>query len=152
MGPRTFATVQEFLWCNCSPVCGLSALWLCGGTDGDLLQEDLCHTLYLPGLLQPEALSPWQATADPASAGDTQTLRGRPGSVFVGSLGPGAHKVLFEPSKHLWWVGGLILNAILTLLPILLGLLLCPWMWGIFFWWDPIVSCQGEVFEKLQNL
>ena len=31
---------------------------------------------------------------------------------FVGSLGPGAPKVLFEPSKHLWQVWGLILNAI----------------------------------------
>ena len=28
-----------------------------------------------------------------ASAGDTQTLKGRSGSVSVGSLGPGAHKV-----------------------------------------------------------
>ena len=33
------------------------------------------------------------------------------------SLGPGAHKVLFEPSEHLWWVWGLILNANLPLLP-----------------------------------
>ena len=23
---------------------------------------------------------------------------------------------------------------------ILLGLLLCPWMWSIFFWWDPTFS------------
>ena len=33
------------------------------------------------------------------SAEDTQTFKGRPGSVSVGS--PGAYKVLFEPSKHL---------------------------------------------------
>ena len=44
------------------------------------------------------------------STGDTQTLKGRSGSVSVGS--PGAHKVLFEPSKHLWWVWGLVLNVI----------------------------------------
>ena len=25
---------------------------------------------------------------------------------------------------------------------ILLGLLLCPWIQGIFFWWDPTFSCQ----------
>ena len=30
-----------------------------------------------------------------ASAGNTQTLKGRSGSVSVESLGPGAHKVLF---------------------------------------------------------
>ena len=36
---------------------------------------------------------------------------------LVGSLGPGAHKVLFEPSKCLWWIWGLILNAISPFLP-----------------------------------
>ena len=25
--------------------------------------------------------------------------------------------------------------------PVFLGLLLCPWTWGIFFWWDPTFSC-----------
>ena len=35
----------------------------------------------------------------------------------MGSLGPGAYTVLFEPSEHLWWVWGLILNVILPLLP-----------------------------------
>ena len=41
-----------------------------------------------------------------ASAGDTQTLKGGSGSVSVGSLDPGAHKVLCEPSERLWrvWV------------------------------------------------
>ena len=47
---------------------------------------------------------------------DTQTLKGRSGSDSVGSLGPGAHKVLFEPSEHLQLVWGLILNRILALL------------------------------------
>ena len=51
-----------------------------------------------------------------ASSGNTQTFKGRSVSLSLGSLGPGAHKVLFEPSKHLWWVWGLILNMILTLL------------------------------------
>ena len=51
------------------------------------------------------------------STGDVQTLKVRSGSVSVGSLGPGVHKVLFEPSKHLWWVWGLILNAVSLLLP-----------------------------------
>ena len=44
------------------------------------------------------------------SAGDSQTLKGRSGSVSAVSLGPGAHKISFEPSKHLWWIWGLIIN------------------------------------------
>ena len=35
----------------------------------------------------------------------------------MGSLGPGAHEVLFQPSKCLWWVWDSILDAILPLLP-----------------------------------
>ena len=116
VGPRTFLTVQELLWYNCFSVCGSFAEGLYGGTNGNLLQEDLCHTLCLPCLLQPEPLSPWQSLLTCASIGDTQTLKGRCGSVSVGSLGPSAHKVLFEPSKHLWWVWGLILNMISPLL------------------------------------
>ena len=53
--PRTFKAVWELLWYNCSPVCGLSAWWLSGEA----------HMLCLPGLLQPEPLSPQQAIADP---------------------------------------------------------------------------------------
>ena len=51
------------------------------------------------------------------STGDTQTFKGRSGSVSVRPLGPGAHKGLFEPSKLLWQVQGLILNASSPLLP-----------------------------------
>ena len=57
VGPRTFATVWELLWYNCSSVCG-PAKQLYGGANGNLLQENLCHVLRLPGLLQPEPLSP----------------------------------------------------------------------------------------------
>ena len=44
-----------------------------------------------------------------------QTLKGRSGSLSVGS--PVEHKVLFEPSKCLWQVWGLILFRILALIP-----------------------------------
>ena len=113
-GPRTFLTVREFLWYNCSAVCGLSAQRLNGGINGDLLQEGSCHRLGDPDLLQPEPLPLWQATADPylyrrhSNTGLTQSL---------GSLGHGSHKVLFEPSKCLWRVWDLALNMILPLLP-----------------------------------
>ena len=44
--PRTFLTVQEFLWYNCSAVCGSFAHLLYGGANIYLLQEGLCHTLH----------------------------------------------------------------------------------------------------------
>ena len=112
VGPRTFSTVREHLWYNCSQIYGSSAQLLYGGANGDFLQEDLCHVPRLPGLLQPEPLSPcghcWPVCPQ---------VKGRSGSVSVGSLGPGAYKVLFEPSKCLWQVWGLILNEIAPLLP-----------------------------------
>ena len=71
-----------------------------------------------------------------ASAGDTQTLKGRSGSVSVVPLSPGAHKLLLEPSKHLWRVRGLILNAILPLLPS---------FWGFSFALEHGVSFLGGI-------
>ena len=52
---------------------------------------------------------PLQETLKHSRAGLDQSL--------VGSLHPGVHKVLFEPSEHLWWVLSLILNAKSPLLP-----------------------------------
>ena len=69
------------------------------------------------------------------STGDTQTLKGRSGSVSVGS--PSTHKVLFEPSKHLWWVWGLILNVIWPLLPS---------FWGFSF----AIRCGVSFFGGIQ--
>ena len=57
--------------------------------------------LHDPGLLQPEPLSNGRSLLTYASGGDTQTLKGRSGSVSVLPLGPGVHKVLSEPSEHL---------------------------------------------------
>ena len=54
--PRTFLTLWEFLWCNCSAVCGLPARWLCCRVNGDLFQEGLCYMLCDLGLLHPEPL------------------------------------------------------------------------------------------------
>ena len=68
--------------------------------------------------------------------GDTQTLKGRSGSVSVGSLGPGMYKVLFEPSEHLWRIWGLILTAVLPLL------LPC---WGLSFALGHGVSFYREI-------
>ena len=70
------------------------------------------------------------------SVGDTQTLKGRSSSVSVGF--PGAHNVLFEPSESLWWVWGLILNAILPLLPS---------CWGFSF----ALACGVSFFGGIQH-
>ena len=94
---------------NHSAVC---AWQLCGGANDDLLQEGLCHTLCVSGLLQPEPLSPQQATADAClHRRHLSTHR----QVWVSLCGVSVSwcgQGLFEPSEHIWWVRGLILNAI----------------------------------------
>ena len=125
--PRTFLMLREFLWYSCSTVCGSSDEWLFGGSNGNLLQEGLCHTLCDLGLLQSEPLLTC------ASTGDTQTLKSRSDSVSV------------EVSES-WWNQGFVsaLQASLasmrfdykhdfSSLTILLGCLLCPWTWVFFF-------------------
>ena len=72
------------------------------------------------------------------SSGDIQTLKGRSGSVSVGT--PDAHKVLSEPFDCLWWVWGLSLNAISPLL------LSC---WGFSFAFGCGVSFLGEIQHSL---
>ena len=69
-------------------------------------------------------------------------LKQRSGSVSVGSLGPGVREVLFEFSKHLWWVWGLILNAISPLLLSCQGFSFALGCGVSFFWWDPVFSCR----------
>ena len=81
-----------------SPV--LRKFWqLYGGVNGNLLQEGLCH-IQVCCTQSPCSWSRPLLTR--ISTEDTQTLKGRSGSVSVGS--PGVHKVLFEPSEHLWQV------------------------------------------------
>ena len=85
--------------------------WLYGGVNGNLLQEGLCHTRVCCTQSPCPCGRPLLTCT---TAGDTQTLKGRSGLVSVGS--PGVHNILFEPSKCLWWIWGLILNAALPLL------------------------------------
>ena len=127
VGSRTFIAVQELLWYNCCPFCGLSALWLM-----------VCLTYMPPRSAAAELLYP-QLTC--ASAGDTQTLKSRSGSVSWGSLGPGAHKDFFEPCKSLWQARGLILNTICPSY-CLFGASPLPLDTGYLFWWDPTFSSQ----------
>ena len=102
-------------FCLCPPrVCFpvLCKFWqLYGGVNGDLLQEGLCHTQVCCTQSPCPCGRPLLTRT---SAGDTQTqfwlsLCGVSGSWWAQGL--------FEPSEHLWQVWGLILNAILPLLP-----------------------------------
>ena len=85
--------------------------WLCGGVNGDLLQEGLCHTQVCC------TQSPWpcgRPLLTRPSSGDSQTqfwlsLCGVSGSWCIQGL--------LEPSERLWRLWGLILNSILPLLP-----------------------------------
>ena len=103
-------------FCLCPPrVCFpvLCKFWqLYVGVNGNFLQEGLCNTQ----ICCTQSLCPCsRPLLTHTSVGDTKTLKGRSGWVFVRS--PGAHKLLFEPSKHLWRVGCLILKTISPLLP-----------------------------------
>ena len=64
--------------------------WLYGGVNGDLLQEGLCHTQ----VCCTQTPAPVQATL---SHTPQETPKHSPGSVSVGSLGPGVHKVCLSP-------------------------------------------------------
>ena len=123
-------------WCAQGFVCALPEsvspvlckFWqLCVGVNGDLLQEGSCHT-QVCCTQSPCPL--WQATAA-SYLHRRQTLKGRSDSVSMGS--PGVHKVLFEPSEHLWWVWGLILNVIFAPPTILLGASPLPLDMGCLF-------------------
>ena len=94
-------------WCTQDFVCALPesvSLVLCkfwqlyGGVNGDLLQRGFA----IPRSAAPRVPAHVRPLLTHTSTGDTQTLKGRSGSVSVRS--PGLPKVLFEPSKHLWWL------------------------------------------------
>ena len=90
----------------------LYKIWqLYGGVNDDLLQEGLCHTQ----VCCTQSLCPCGSPLLTCTfTGDAQTqfwlrLCGIPGSWCA--------KGFFEPSEHLWWEWGLILNTNLPLLP-----------------------------------
>ena len=80
-----------------------------------------------PSLLHPEPLPLWQATGDPYLI--QETLKHSSVSVSVGSLSPGVHKACLSPLSISVRYGVDSKNDFA--LTILLGLLLCPWNWGI---------------------
>ena len=103
-------------WCTQSVVCALQASvspvlckfwWLYGGVNGDLLQEGSCHTQVCCAQSPCPCSRPLLTCT---STGDTQTQFGLS---LCGVSGSWCAQGMFEPSKHLWRVLGLIPNAIL---------------------------------------
>ena len=107
-------------WCTQGFISALQAsfapvlykFWrLYGGINGDLLQEGSCHRLCETQVCCTQSPCPSsRPLLTCTSTGDVQTLKGRSGSVPLGT--PGVYKILFEPSELLWWLWGLILNVI----------------------------------------
>ena len=100
-----------------------------------------CHTLHVPGLLQPEPLSPRHTTADlwlhrrhsNTQRQDWLSLCG----VSAPSCTQGFIWALWASLEGM----GFESKCDFTSSTILLGLLLCPSTWGYLHWWDPTFSC-----------
>ena len=110
-------------WCAQGSLCALlespvlCKFWqLYGGVNVDLLQEGLCHTQVCCTQSPCPCGSPLLTRT---SSGDTQT------QLWLGHgvSGSWCAQGMFEPSEHLWWVWGLILNVISPLLPSSCGFL-----------------------------
>ena len=95
-------------WCTQGSACALQEsispaqckFWqLYGGVNGNLPQEGLCHTQVC-------------CTQSPCPCGSPLLTHTSSGDSLCGVSGSWCTD-LFEPSEHLWWVWGLILNAIL---------------------------------------
>ena len=94
----------------------LCKFWqLCGGINGDLLKEGLCHIQVCCTQSPCPCSSPLLTCT---STGDTQTQFYQ----SLGVYGSWCTQDLFEPSERVWWEWGLILNANSPLLPSCWGL------------------------------
>ena len=143
VGPRTFATVQEFLWCNWSPVCRL------GGSMVGLMATSSKRTYAMHCASQvcgsrnpclhsrPLLTVPPRETLKHSKAGLVQSLVGVT-APFSGSSWAWAFICTLQASLEV-----MRFDSKCDCIPhtILLGLLLCPWTRGIFLWWDPTFSC-----------
>ena len=104
----------------------------------------------LPGLLQQEPLSLWQATADPCLCRrHSNTQMHVSLSLLLGPCVLVGRGFLLSPLSISGADG---FDSICDFSPpsILLGLLLDTWMWRIFLWWDPAFSCGWLFNSSLQ--
>ena len=143
---QTFPAVWELLWYSCSPVCDSPAWRLYCVANDHLLQEDLMpHAATLRTAVVRASVSaaghcwlmPLQETLQHSEAGlrrlSWESLLlplalVHTGSVCALQLSLAGMRFEFKCD----WVP----------LTILLQLLLCPCLWGIFFPWVPTFSCR----------
>ena len=136
MGPRTFETVKELFWHNCSPVCGSSAWWFYSGVNDNLLKEDYAAHCASQVCCNQNPCPQGRSLLTRASTGDTQSNAGLAQSL-VGVIAP------FPQS---WCAQGFVCALRASLLglrfnfkgncvppTVLLGILLCCWIQVSFF-------------------
>ena len=113
VGPRTSATMPELIWYNFSPVYQLSA----HGSIVELIAPSSKRTYticYASQVCCSQSPCPCgRSLLTRASARDTQTLKGRSGSVSC----QGHCSLPLVSSEHLWQVWDFVLNAIAPVLP-----------------------------------
>ena len=125
--------------------CGSPTQQLYSGANGALLQEDVCYMPHIPRLLLPEPLSQQQATADSCLSNTHRE------GWFILMLGAGAGRREGGDGSHCSFPWVLMPQSFVCALQvslvgmrfdftrdcapptILLQLLLCPWVWAIFF-------------------
>ena len=127
-------------FCLCPPKVCFQSPVSSGGSLVGLMVISPRRLMPNPCLLHPEPLHHGRPLLTSTCAGDTQTLKSRSASASVGSSG--VQEILFMPSKCLWPVWGLILNAISPLLPS---------CWSFSFAYGCGVSFLGEIQHSLFN-
>ena len=123
---------------------------LLGGSTVELMVTLIkrSYVTRLPGVLQPETLSPQPASADSCLVRRHSEIQRQVWITLLWKqlllfLVPGAHKLLFVLSEHLLRVWDLILNMIVLLLPSCWGFSFVLGFRVSFFCWYPTFSFDG---------
>ena len=133
VGPRTFITVWELLWYNCSPVCGMSAWWLYGRIMASSSKNSYAtHSCACEVCCSQSPCPHGRPLLTHASAGDTQR-HGSEVAMSLAGLWALVHARFCLSPPRFFDGYGFDSKLHFTFPTILLGLLICLWMWGIFF-------------------
>ena len=147
VGPRAFLTVRDFLWYNCSAVCGSSARWLYGGAS----KEAYVTHCVTQGCCNQSPCPRGRPLLTRASTGDTQHSEEDLAQSLWGLWALAHTRFCFVWALQASLVGmGFDSKNDFAPPTILLGLLLCPWMSGVFFGGIqhfPVDSCSAVSFS-----